>query len=190
MTATIVRVALLAAAFAATARAAACHSTSHNTGVRNDLPIDGDAPVFVKSVANGELFTVGKLGVNQVHVVHLYGKDGYANGYAQGSLLKAEVNATLTGMYDYFTGQVIATLNATATSDGGGYESDFTDASPIRRDSSPERRDESDDSRRGDETDDSRVGRGGYETDSRLGHTDDSRANSRLDQTDDSAAEA
>jgi hypothetical protein len=107
-------VAALAVVFAATvADAAYCNMKSNTTGPQNTFPIDTDAPVFVRRVPNGELYTVGKAGVNLAQVLHLYGKHGYDFGFAQGSLIPVEVHDTIYTMYGYFTSQILQAINST-----------------------------------------------------------------------------
>ena len=99
--------------FAAVGLAADCNTKSNETGPMNTLPIDSASPVFVKSVPNGELYTVGASVDDRIYLVHLYGANGYDWGFAAGQLLKDEMNATLTGAYDYFVDQILAVVNGT-----------------------------------------------------------------------------
>jgi isopenicillin-N N-acyltransferase-like protein len=103
-----VALALLAAALCAEgAMAAFCDKDSNVTGVENTLPIDLSNPVWVRSVPHGDLYTVGESADDRINLVHLYGSTGYDFGFAAGSLLKDEMNATLTTAFGYFSSQAL-----------------------------------------------------------------------------------
>jgi len=105
---------VLLAGLAAVGNGAFCNMKSNQTGPMNTIPVDTSAPVFVKAVPNGELYTVGTSADDQIYLLHLYGNTGYEWGYAAGQLLKEEMNATLTGAYNYFVDQIIAVVNGTS----------------------------------------------------------------------------
>lgn len=94
--------------------AADCNTKSNQTYPQNNNPIYTDAPQFVRSVPNGELYTVGIPGDNQIHVLHLYGNNGYDWGYAAGQLLGWEMNQTLSGAWNYFVTQIMQQVNGVA----------------------------------------------------------------------------
>jgi isopenicillin-N N-acyltransferase-like protein len=87
--------------------AAYCNLKSNVTGPENTIPIDTSAPVYVRSVPNGDLYTLGSNPDDQVYLLHLYGGSGYEFGYAAGQLLASEMNDTLTTAYDYFADQLM-----------------------------------------------------------------------------------
>lgn len=49
-----------------------------------------------------------------IHVVHLYGNNGYDYGYAAGQLLKEEIIETLSGAWAHFEEQIVSTINGSA----------------------------------------------------------------------------
>lgn len=61
-----------------------------NEGVQNSFPISFDAPVFVNASANGKLFTQNSVSP-PLYVLHVYGT-AYEMGYAQGELMKEQLN--------------------------------------------------------------------------------------------------
>eukprot|EP00672_Neobodo_designis_P026182 CAMPEP_0174832426 /NCGR_PEP_ID=MMETSP1114-20130205/3671_1 /TAXON_ID=312471 /ORGANISM="Neobodo designis, Strain CCAP 1951/1" /LENGTH=455 /DNA_ID=CAMNT_0016066285 /DNA_START=48 /DNA_END=1415 /DNA_ORIENTATION=+ len=101
-------VGVLAIALLTSAAAAAdCDTKSNFTGPENLTPVDLSNPVYVRSVPNGDLYTVGQTDDDRIHLLHLYGGSGYEFGYAAGQLLGQEMNSTLQTAYDYFTDQVM-----------------------------------------------------------------------------------
>lgn len=97
----------------ATANAAFCDKKSNITGNPNTIPIDLSAPVFVKRVPNGELYTVGTSDDDKIHMMHLYGNNGYDYGYAAGQLMCDEMKDVLQTAYNYFTEQILNVVNKT-----------------------------------------------------------------------------
>jgi isopenicillin-N N-acyltransferase like protein len=102
---------LVVAAVLAPANSARCNGQA-TPGPRNTLPIDEAPPVFVKSVPNGKLFTVGQ-GDDKKDLLHLYGTP-YENGFAMGTLLGPKFPSFVAEVYRYVEAQVISNLgNAT-----------------------------------------------------------------------------
>ena len=87
--------------------AAECNGAA-TPGPRNLHPIDTAAPSFVRSVANGKLFSVGQ-GDDAKDLLHLYGTP-YENGMAMGTLLGPKLISFFSEVYTYTEGQVIANL--------------------------------------------------------------------------------
>ncbi|KAF2071497.1 hypothetical protein CYY_007192 [Polysphondylium violaceum] len=73
-------------------------------GVPNVNGIWNDTLVFNSSVENGKLYTAGSLG-NQVPVVHVYGTP-YEMGYAQGLLLKTQIQYVYANIFKYFDKEI------------------------------------------------------------------------------------
>lgn len=101
---------ILAALAPWSADAAFCNKNVNITSPMNNHSVYAEEPVFVKSVKNGEMYALGN-NESLVHVLHLYGKDGYELGYAQGELLGSMANDTLGGMWDYFSGEILKRVN-------------------------------------------------------------------------------
>ena len=97
---------------AQTSNAAFCNLNSNQSSPMNNNTIDLSNPVFVKSVANGELYTVGNA-QNQIHLLHLYGNNGYDFGYAAGQLLGDMAKDTLNTAWSYFESQILRAINGT-----------------------------------------------------------------------------
>lgn len=95
--------------------AAWCNDKSNITEPMNLNPVDRSEPVFVRSVPNGELYTVGTGGQDEISLVHLYGNNGYDWGYAMGSLMPSELKDVMTTAKAYFDGQIEGYLNRTIT---------------------------------------------------------------------------
>ena len=93
--------------------AAYCNLNSNETSPMNNNTIDLSSPVFVKSVVNGELYTVGNA-ENQIHLLHLYGDNGYDFGYAAGQLLGDMAKDTLRTAWSYFEQKILKVINGTA----------------------------------------------------------------------------
>ena len=107
-----VLVVLAAAQFctlAPSARAAFCSGKPSPAAQTNNNTIDTGAPVFVRSVANGSLYSVGS-GEDRIAAVHLWG-DAYSRGYAQGSLLKDNATLFINRAYDFFESQFEEAIN-------------------------------------------------------------------------------
>jgi hypothetical protein len=92
------------------AQAAMCHGKPGPDAKPNNMPIFTGAPVFVKSVTNGKLYTVGS-GDDQVPVVHLWGTP-YQKGFAHGTLMKDRATALLNGVWAYLESEVEQALNS------------------------------------------------------------------------------
>ena len=73
-------------------------------GLPNNLPIVTDAPVLLRTVAQGKLYQAGQ-GDNQFFVAHVYGTP-YQMGYAHGSLLQKEINLIVDEFYKYMGTQI------------------------------------------------------------------------------------
>jgi hypothetical protein len=73
------------------------------------MPILTDPPIFVKSVPNGKLYTVGS-GDDTVPVVHLWGS-AYDKGYAHGLLMKERAKALIDAVWNYLESEVEQALN-------------------------------------------------------------------------------
>jgi isopenicillin-N N-acyltransferase-like protein len=99
--------------FTSIVAAVGCNTKENITGPPNLHPIDTSAPVFVNRVPNGELYNVGTEGVNKIHLLHLYGNNGYDFGYAAGQLLGPQMKATLSGAWSYFKEQILESINGT-----------------------------------------------------------------------------
>jgi len=81
-------------------------------GPRNAHPIDEAPPVFVKSVTNGKLYTIGQ-GGDVKDLVHVWGSP-YENGYAMGELLRSKVRRFIPEVYTYTESQLVSNVgNAT-----------------------------------------------------------------------------
>jgi len=92
---------------ARTAESSRCNGDA-TPGPRNLNPVDTAAPVFVRHVQHGKLYTVGQ-GDDKRDLVHLWGT-AYQNGYAMGSLLGEKVPRFIGEVYTYMEGQIIANL--------------------------------------------------------------------------------
>eukprot|EP00331_Platyophrya_macrostoma_P017580 CAMPEP_0176474696 /NCGR_PEP_ID=MMETSP0127-20121128/43176_1 /TAXON_ID=938130 /ORGANISM="Platyophrya macrostoma, Strain WH" /LENGTH=422 /DNA_ID=CAMNT_0017870173 /DNA_START=40 /DNA_END=1305 /DNA_ORIENTATION=- len=86
-------------------------SVSHVTGVstqcqgsNNSFPLYTESPVFLESVANGKLYQAGT-GNDTFYVVHLWGTP-YEQGFAQGQLLKSQIQAVTPMMMAYIDAQI------------------------------------------------------------------------------------
>ena len=88
--------------------ASRCQGSS-SPGPRNVHPIDLAEPVFVKSVNNGKLFTVGQ-GDDKKDLLHLWGTP-YENGFAAGQLLGDKFHDFIKDVYTYTEGQIVANAN-------------------------------------------------------------------------------
>lgn len=99
---------------ASVAFAADCNTVSNKTYPPNNNPISTGAPIFVRAVPNGELYTVGTAGLNEIFLLHVYGSNGYDWGYAAGQLLPYEMNQTLTTAWNYFVTQIMNQVNGIA----------------------------------------------------------------------------
>lgn len=92
--------------------AAFCNLKSNESSPMNNNTIYTGPPVYVKSVPNGEMYQVGTQ-ENLVHVLHLYGTNGYDFGYAAGQLLGEMAVDTLNTAWDYFEEQILQQINKT-----------------------------------------------------------------------------
>lgn len=108
-------IALVALLLTIGAHASRCDTVKNVTGRPNNFPIFRGPPVLVRRIDGAELYTVGTKGGAFSYLLHLYGNDPYAWGYGTGTLLKSQVNATLTAVWAYFSKQVIDAINGTAT---------------------------------------------------------------------------
>lgn len=72
--------------------------------------------MFVRSVPNGALYTVGE-GDDEIPVVHLWGS-AYEKGLAHGQLMKPQVTGLITRSMAYFEEQVESAINGTGHSLG------------------------------------------------------------------------
>eukprot|EP00040_Diaphanoeca_grandis_P022057 m.118015 g.118015 ORF g.118015 m.118015 type:complete len:442 (+) comp28627_c0_seq1:48-1373(+) len=88
---------------------AECHGKPNPNATANSNPIMTGPPVFVKSVKNGKLYTVG-VGDDMVPLVHLYGTP-YEMGYAHGQLLGPEVKKFVTNVMAYIEEQAEQAIN-------------------------------------------------------------------------------
>jgi isopenicillin-N N-acyltransferase-like protein len=87
------------------ADAAACNG--HSTpGPQNLNPIDTAAPIFVRSVLNGKLYSVGT-GDDTKDLLHVWGTP-HENGLAMGQLLGPKLPAFIREVYTYTESQIIA----------------------------------------------------------------------------------
>jgi isopenicillin-N N-acyltransferase-like protein len=102
-----------AAVLLLTVTASRCPTIANLTGTPNRHPIDTSAPVFVRRVPNGELYSIGTKPHDFIHLVHVYGNNGYDFGYAQGQLLAAEINSTLRNAWAYFEWEILQSINDT-----------------------------------------------------------------------------
>lgn len=96
MSAILLRAMVGLAALAVSANSADCNGAAP-PGPRNTHPIDDAAPVFVRSVANGKLYSVGQ-GDDKRDLLHLYGSP-YENGMAMGMLLGPKVVSFFNEVY-------------------------------------------------------------------------------------------
>eukprot|EP00824_Muranothrix_gubernata_P024911 TRINITY_DN761_c0_g1_i1.p1 TRINITY_DN761_c0_g1~~TRINITY_DN761_c0_g1_i1.p1 ORF type:complete len:444 (+),score=95.47 TRINITY_DN761_c0_g1_i1:37-1332(+) len=85
------------------AHAAYCNGKP-GPGDPNVNPVDTRDPVFVRSVANGKLYTVGE-GDDRVWLVHVWGSP-YEMGVAHGTLLKEPMAQMFPAVWDYMTSKV------------------------------------------------------------------------------------
>jgi hypothetical protein len=77
----------------------------------NKEPILGNAPQFVRRVANGALFQVSNANQDTViPVVHLWGTP-YQKGFAHGTLMKDKMSKFIAAVWVYLEDQVEAALN-------------------------------------------------------------------------------
>lgn len=83
-----------------------CHGVPSPNAQANMKPILTDPPVFLNSVPNGKLYTVGE-GNDTAHLLHLFGTP-YQMGYAHGQLLKAPLQTMMTKLWAYLESQIPA----------------------------------------------------------------------------------
>ncbi|XP_065179783.1 protein dcd1A-like [Sycon ciliatum] len=98
-------------AVASVCNGAECHGKPNPNAKPNNNPIDVSEPVFVKSVPNGKLFTVGS-GEDMFHVVHVYG-DPYHMGYAHGQLMGSTAKNFMDDVWQYMEDQIEQAINQT-----------------------------------------------------------------------------
>jgi len=91
--------------------AAYCHGVPNPNAQPNMNPINTEAPVFVASVENGTLYTLGT-GPTQVAILHVWG-DPYSMGYAHGSLMKDRTQGLMNSVWNYLEEQVEEAVNGT-----------------------------------------------------------------------------
>ena len=84
------------------------NDTSH--GDPNLNPIDEGRVVFLRSVENGSLYTVGS-NEDQFFLLHLWGHTGYDFGFAYGTLLKEEIGQLLPRAWTHFEQRVMKELD-------------------------------------------------------------------------------
>lgn len=80
-------------------------------GAPNAMPILTGNPVFVRSIPNAALYTVGS-GDDTLPVVHLWGTP-YEKGFAHGTLMKEQMAGFLTATWAYLEAQVDQGINGT-----------------------------------------------------------------------------
>jgi len=91
--------------------AAECHGKPSPDAKPNLNPIlTGDA-VFVKSIKNAKLYTVGA-GDDTIPVVHLWGTP-YEMGYAQGAIMNQTAQNLVNSVWNYLESQVEQAINST-----------------------------------------------------------------------------
>lgn len=102
---------LLALALSPAVFAAECNGKPSPDAKPNLNPILTGAPVFVKSVTNAKLYTVGS-GDDIINVVHLWGTP-FEMGLAHGTLMKDKASQFMNGVWDYLLVQVEQAINGT-----------------------------------------------------------------------------
>ncbi len=81
-----------------------CGGAPNANAPANDNPILDANPILVNKIENGELYTVGS-GDDQMWMAHIYGS-AYDLGYAHGTLLKSQVNAFVSGVWDFILDEI------------------------------------------------------------------------------------
>jgi len=89
------------------------------SGSPNTNPIIDVTPRFVKQVANGKLYMAGS-GDDEIYLVHLWGT-AYQMGYAQGLLLKNEINELIPGMLAHWEQEVVDAIDVYINEDMAEY---------------------------------------------------------------------
>ena len=89
---------------ASLSHAAYCGGRPDPNAQPNTLPISTDAPILLRSVANGHAYVAGAPGF-EFNVVHVYGS-AYEMGFAQGALYPAETGEMLNRTWNYMVDQV------------------------------------------------------------------------------------
>eukprot|EP01102_Stenamoeba_stenopodia_P020893 TRINITY_DN8296_c0_g1_i1.p1 TRINITY_DN8296_c0_g1~~TRINITY_DN8296_c0_g1_i1.p1 ORF type:complete len:480 (-),score=84.84 TRINITY_DN8296_c0_g1_i1:72-1430(-) len=89
-----------------------CHGVPDPNAQPNMNPIFTDAPVFVASVPNGTLYTIGPAGPSQIQIVHVWGSP-YDMGYAHGLLMKDKCQGLISSVWNYLEEQVEEAINGT-----------------------------------------------------------------------------
>ena len=84
------------------------NDTSH--GDPNLNPIDEGRVLFLRSVENGSLYTVGS-DEDQFFLLHLWGHTGYDFGFAYGTLLKEQIGQLLPRAWAHFEQRVMKELD-------------------------------------------------------------------------------
>jgi hypothetical protein len=79
----------------------------------NMNPIYEGEPVFVKSIENGALYTIGQ-GEDIIPIVHMWGS-AYQRGFAHGTLMKDKVSDFMNQTWTYFEDQVEQAINGSST---------------------------------------------------------------------------
>lgn len=102
---------LVLAFFGTFVNGAMCNGKPNPNAQSNTLPINTLPPVYVRSVKNGHLFTVGT-GDYEVPVVHLYGTP-YEMGFAHGSLQRVRMTTFINSVYDYIDDNIVDAINGT-----------------------------------------------------------------------------
>lgn len=104
----------LLSALAGASFGAECNGAPNPNAQPNLNAIVTDEPVFVRSVPNALLYTVGT-GDDMINLVHLYGSP-YAMGFAHATLLQSTMLEFMNGVWAYLELQVAEALNATGKS--------------------------------------------------------------------------
>ncbi|KAA0153182.1 hypothetical protein FNF27_07763 [Cafeteria roenbergensis] len=94
----------ICAALASSAGAAYCHGKPNPNAQPNLYDINEDAPVPVRTHANGKAFRAGKPGFD-FWVIHVWGTP-YERGLAQGQMMKEEASAMVNGVWKFMQEQV------------------------------------------------------------------------------------
>jgi len=101
----------VALSFFGAALAAECHGKPSPDAKPNLLPIASGAPVFVSSIKNAKLYTVGS-GDDTIKILHLWGTP-YEMGVAQGTILKEQATAMVDAVWKYLESQIESAINGT-----------------------------------------------------------------------------
>ncbi len=72
--------------------------------LKNNEPIWSSEPTLLSRHDYGKLYSIGS-SANKMHLLHVYG-NMYQMGYAQGYLLRKEINEFLPELWDYILQQI------------------------------------------------------------------------------------